>query len=150
MQPVPRSFQAHRPVLDEAWPAQPPGSPRYDPKQNFRLPLELEILTNRRCAPFVGAGSTGSKDAKGVRGETARPRRVSAALLDDCDKGTWNLSIYCNSSGRPSITHVTSRDPTLDAVGTRSCAIRGGMSKKRATTIFDLSLRVDPRIPKRK
>src|ERR1700692_1395142 len=51
MQPVPRSFQAHRPVLDEAWPAQPPGSPRYDPKQNFRLPLELEILTNRRCAP---------------------------------------------------------------------------------------------------
>src|SRR5271169_5368742 len=54
MQPVPRSFQAHRPVLDEAWPAQPPGSPRYDPKQNFRLPLELEILTNRRCAPFLG------------------------------------------------------------------------------------------------
>src|SRR5271166_6892817 len=50
MQPVPRSFQAHRPVLDQAWPAQPPGSPRYDPKQNFRLPLELEILTNRRCA----------------------------------------------------------------------------------------------------
>ena len=28
--------------------------------------------------------------------------------------------------------HVTSRDPTLDAVGTRSCAIRRGMSKKRA------------------
>src|SRR5271165_5748537 len=28
---------------------------------------------------------------------------------------------------------VTSRDPTLDAVGTRSCAIRRGMSKKRAT-----------------
>src|ERR1700738_4465946 len=28
----------------------PPGSPRYGPKQNFRLPLELEILTNRRCA----------------------------------------------------------------------------------------------------
>src|ERR1700686_4214806 len=52
MQPVPRSFQAHRPVLDEAWPAQPPGSRRYDPKQNFRLPLELEILTNRRCAPI--------------------------------------------------------------------------------------------------
>src|ERR1700724_2491224 len=50
MQPVPRSFQAQRTVLDEAWPAQPPGSPRYDPKQNFRLPLELEILTNRRCA----------------------------------------------------------------------------------------------------
>src|ERR1700675_125323 len=62
MQPVPRSFQAHRPVLDEAWPAQPPGSPRYDPKQNFRLPLELEILTNRRCAqPYshqVGALET--------------------------------------------------------------------------------------------
>src|SRR5271166_5193033 len=38
--------------------------------------------------------------------------------------------------------HVTSRDPTLDAVGTRSCAIRRGMSKKRATPIFDLSLRV--------
>ena len=37
---------------------------------------------------------------------------------------------------------VTSRDPTLDAVGTRSCAIRRGMSKKRATAIFDLSLRV--------
>ena len=35
---------------------------------------------------------------------------------------------------------VTSRDPTLDAVGTRSCAIRRGMSKKRATAIFDLSL----------
>src|ERR1700674_3024090 len=50
LQPVPRSFQAHRPVLDQAWPAQPPGSRRYDPKQNFRLPLELEILTNRRCA----------------------------------------------------------------------------------------------------
>jgi hypothetical protein len=33
--------------------------------------------------------------------------------------------------------HVTSRDPTLDAVGTRSCAIRRGMSKKRATAIFD-------------
>src|SRR5271166_5307793 len=53
MQPVPRSFQAHRPVLDQAWPAQPPGSPRCDPKQNFRLPLELEILTNRRCARGV-------------------------------------------------------------------------------------------------
>ena len=39
--------------------------------------------------------------------------------------------------------HVTSRDPTLDAVGTRSCAIRRGMSKKRATEIFDLSLRVE-------
>ena len=39
---------------------------------------------------------------------------------------------------------VTSRDPTLDAVGTRSCAIRRGMSKKRATAIFDLSLRVGP------
>ena len=42
--------------------------------------------------------------------------------------------------------HVTSRDPTLDAVGTRSrtrsSAIRRGMSKKRATAIFDLSLRV--------
>ena len=50
-----------------------------------------------------------------MRSETATPRRVSAALLDDCDKGTWNLSIYCNSSGRPSITHVTLRDPTLDA-----------------------------------
>src|SRR5271169_1107754 len=33
-----------------------------------------------------------------------------------------------------------SRDPTLDAVGTRSCAIRRGMSKKRATAVFDLSL----------
>jgi len=64
-----------------------------------------------------------------VRGETATPRRVSPALLDDCDKGTWNLSIYCNSSGRPSKAHVTPRDPTLDAVGTRSCAIRRGMSK---------------------
>src|SRR5271166_555195 len=41
-------------------------------------------------------------------------------------------------AGRPA--HVTSRDPTLDAVGTRSCAIRRGMSKKRATAIFDLSL----------
>ena len=41
--------------------------------------------------------------------------------------------------------HVTSRDPTLNAVGTRSCAIRRGMSKKRATAIFDLSLRVGPR-----
>ena len=40
--------------------------------------------------------------------------------------------------------HVTSRDPTLNAVGTRSCAIRRGMSKKRATAIFDLSLRVGP------
>src|SRR5271168_4730004 len=57
MQPVPRSFQAHRPVLDEAWPAQPPGSPRYDPKQNFRLPLELEILTNRRCALELAAAA---------------------------------------------------------------------------------------------
>jgi hypothetical protein len=47
-----RTVKAHRPVLDEAWPAQPPGSPRYDPKQNFRLPLELGILTNRRCALF--------------------------------------------------------------------------------------------------
>ena len=41
-------------------------------------------------------------------------------------------------------THVASRDPTLDAVGTRSCAIRRGMPKKRATAIFDLSLRVSP------
>src|SRR5271166_3164579 len=82
-----------------------------------------------------------------VRGETATPRRVSPALLDDCDKGTWNLSIYCNSSGRPSKAHVTPRDPTLDAVGTRSCAIRRGMSKKRATAIFDLSLRVGPGVP---
>ena len=40
--------------------------------------------------------------------------------------------------------HVTSRDPTLDAVGTRSCAIRRGMSKKRVTAIFDRSLRVGP------
>jgi hypothetical protein len=39
---------------------------------------------------------------------------------------------------------VTSRDPTLDAVGMRCCAIRRGMSKKRATAIFDLSLRVGP------
>ena len=38
--------------------------------------------------------------------------------------------------------------PTLDAVGTRSCAIRRGMSKKRATAIFDLSLRVGPVSPK--
>ena len=30
------------------------------------------------------------------------------------------------------------------AVGRRSCAIRRGMSKKRATAIFDLSLRVGP------
>ena len=36
----------------------------------------------------------------------------------------------------------TSRDPTLNVVGTRSCAIRRGISKKRATAIFDLSLRV--------
>ena len=50
-----------------------------------------------------------------MRDETATPRRVSAALLDDRDKGVWNLSIYCNRSGRPSIAHVTSRDPTLDA-----------------------------------
>src|ERR1700674_1891622 len=63
MQPVPRSFQAHRPVLDEAWPAHPPGSPRYDPKQNFRLPLELGILTNRRCAQRYQRGLlfTGSR-----------------------------------------------------------------------------------------
>src|SRR5208282_3348559 len=40
--------------------------------------------------------------------------------------------------------YVTSRDPTLEAVGTRSCAIRRGMSKKRATAIFDRSLRVGP------
>src|ERR1700687_5583136 len=67
MQPVPRSFQAHRPVLDEAWPAQPPGSPRYDPKQNFRLPLELEILTNRRCAlPALLALSNPIMDGIGV------------------------------------------------------------------------------------
>ena len=52
-----------------------------------------------------------------MRGETTTPRRVSAALLDDRDKGTWNLSIYCNRSGRPSIAHVTSRDPTLDPEG---------------------------------
>jgi hypothetical protein len=38
--------------------------------------------------------------------------------------------------------HFTSRDPTLNAVGTRSCAIRRGMAKKPATAIFDLSLRV--------
>jgi hypothetical protein len=31
--------------------------------------------------------------------------------------------------------HVTSRDPTLDA-GTRSCAIRRAMFKKRATAIW--------------
>ena len=30
--------------------------------------------------------------------------------------------------------------------GTRSCAIRRGMSKKRATAIFDLSLRVGPQV----
>ena len=44
--------------------------------------------------------------------------------------------------GLPPSRSVTSRDPTLDAVGTRSCAIRHGMFKKRATAIFDLSLRV--------
>src|SRR5271165_1376419 len=69
-----------------------------------------------------------AKDAKGgerreVRGETATPRRVSARCWMTVT-GTWNLSIYCNSSGMPSITHVTSRDSTLDAVGTRSCVIR--------------------------
>jgi hypothetical protein len=37
---------------------------------------------------------------------------------------------------------VTSRDPTLNAVGTRSCAIPRGMFKKPTTAIFDLSLRV--------
>jgi hypothetical protein len=31
--------------------------------------------------------------------------------------------------------HVTSRDPTFDAVGTRSCAIRRGMSKKRSEVV---------------
>ena len=45
--------------------------------------------------------------------------------------------------------HATSRDPTLDAVGTRSwtrsCAIRRGMSKKRATAIFDLPKKWGPR-----
>jgi hypothetical protein len=46
--------------------------------------------------------------------------------------------------------HVRSRDPTLDAVGTRSCAIRRGMSKRRATAIFDLSLRVGPGPPTRR
>src|SRR5271165_4981290 len=46
--------------------------------------------------------------------------------------------------------HVTSRDPTLDAVGTRSCAIRRGMSKKRATAIFDLSLRVGRKAGRRR
>jgi hypothetical protein len=42
--------------------------------------------------------------------------------------------------------HVTSRDPTLNAVGTRSCAIRRGMSKKRATAIslFDQPWFLDP------
>jgi hypothetical protein len=40
--------------------------------------------------------------------------------------------------------YVTSRDPILAAVGTRSCAIRRGMSKKCATEIFGLSLRVGP------
>ena len=58
-----------------------------------------------------------------MRGETATPRRVSARCWMTVT-GTWNLSIYCNSSGMPSITHVTSRDSTLDAVGTRSCVIR--------------------------
>ena len=43
--------------------------------------------------------------------------------------------------------HVTSRDPTFGR-GTRSCAIRRGISKKRATAIFDLSLRVGPVSPK--
>src|SRR5271166_1522636 len=88
-----------------------------------------------------------AKDAKGgerreVRSETATPRRVSVRCWMTVT-GTWNLSIYCNRSGMPSITHVTSRDPTLDAVGTRSCVIRRGTFKKRATAIFDLSLRVD-------
>ena len=38
--------------------------------------------------------------------------------------------------------HVTPREPTSDAAGTRSCAIRLGMSKKRATAILDLSLQL--------
>src|SRR5271166_1585320 len=39
------------------------------------------------------------------------------------------------------VAHITSRDPRIGR-GTRSCAIRRGMSKKRASAIFDLSLRV--------
>src|ERR1700730_610312 len=90
MQPVPRSFQAHRPVLDEAWPAQPPGSPRYDPKQNFRLPLELEILTNRRCARAALLAQGQVSDANRVRN---RPK------LPNCIKITrWGcqLAKYCH------------------------------------------------------
>ena len=65
----------------------------------------------------------GEKREVRVRGETL----LRIGFLPHCwmtVTGTWNLSIYCNSSGIPSITHVTSRDPTSDAVGTRSCAIR--------------------------
>jgi hypothetical protein len=46
--------------------------------------------------------------------------------------GGGNGSAY-RRAGETWEAHVTSRDPTLDAVGTRSCAIRRGMSKKRAT-----------------
>ncbi len=43
MQPVPRSVQTHRPVLDKARSTESPGPRRYDPKQHFRLSLEIEF-----------------------------------------------------------------------------------------------------------
>ena len=41
-------------------------------------------------------------------------------------------------------------NPTLDAVGTRSCVIRRCKSKKRATTIFELPLQLGPHSSKKK
>ena len=38
--------------------------------------------------------------------------------------------------------HAKSRHPTLDTIGTRSRAIRRCTSKKRGSTIFDLSLQL--------
>jgi hypothetical protein len=107
----------------------------------FRSPkgVSQQFLTKdvrlRTPQPNLVAGRNGSADRRA--GET--DRRVGGSAKRPVEHKEWSpRNTRKGMRGVSWEAHVTSRDPTLDAVGTRSCAIRRRMSKKRATAIFDL------------
>src|SRR5271166_5335421 len=149
MQPVPRSFQAHRPVLDEAWPAQPPGSPRYDPKQNFRLPLELEILTNRRCARHgfnedlllantraSGENALASRKITDLNAASVRINGLYLRLQDPLPSSAPNLA----QLPTPVNNGLRQTEPTViqDFVRAGLAAVPSAVTRTEASTSYEL------------
>src|SRR5271157_4943102 len=101
------------------------------------------LLENRRAPVPSGGRADAQKAAKDTKTDQELGSCHDPALPEEW--GPRNTQKDAKGDERCGLGgHVTSRDPTLDAVGTRSCAIRRGMSKKRATAIFDRSLRVGP------